>query len=114
MASMRELSEQIVNQTLTNKAAENYRMTPYGAIARPSEIVEDEDSIFRKPLETEGRFNILPLRDMPNGEREFALPLPLAELANAFTAPGRALTQPDFDVEQEALDAGLALMGGPH
>ena len=112
MASMRELSEQIVNQTLTNKAAENYRMTPYGAIARPSEIVEDEDSIFRKPLETEGRFNILPLRDMPNGEREFALPLPLAELANAFTAPGRALTQPDFDVEQEALDAGLALMGG--
>ena len=76
MASMRELSEQIVNQTLTNKAAENYRMTPYGAIARPSEIVEDEDSIFRKPLETEGRFNILPLRDMPNGEREFALPLP--------------------------------------
>jgi len=36
MPSMRELSEQIINQTLTNKTTENYRMTPSGPVRKES------------------------------------------------------------------------------
>ena len=109
MASMRELSEQILGQTILNKETEDYMMTPRGPIRRPAEAVEVEESVFSRPLDMEGRFSILPLRDVPGGEREFALPLPLAEMMNVFTAPGRALTQSDFDPEQEALDFALGV-----
>jgi hypothetical protein len=112
MASMRELSEQILGQTILNKETEDYMMTPRGPIRRPAEAVEVEESVFSRPLDMEGRFSILPLRDVPGGEREFALPLPLAEMMNVFTAPGRALTQSDFDPEQEALDFALGVTGG--
>ena len=112
MASMRELSEQILGQTILNKETEDYMMTPRGPIRRPAEAVEVEESVFSRPLDMEGRFSMLPLRDVPGGEREFALPLPLAEMMNVFTAPGRALTQSDFDPEQEALDFALGVTGG--
>ena len=112
MVSMRELSEQILGQTILNKETKDYMMTPRGPVRRPEEAVQVEESIFTKPLDMEGRFSILPLRDMPDGTREYALPLPMAEMMNAFTAPGRSFMQPDFDAEKEALDTALAFTGG--
>ena len=112
MASMRELSEQILGQTILNKETKDYMMTPRGPVRRPEEAVQVEESIFTKPLDMEGRFSMLPLRDMPDGTREYALPLPMAEMMNAFTAPGRSFMQPDFDAEKEALDTALAFTGG--
>jgi hypothetical protein len=112
MVSMRELSEQILGQTILNKETKDYVMTPRGPVRRPEEAVQVEESIFTKPLDMEGRFSILPLRDMPDGTREYALPLPMAEMMNAFTAPGRSFMQPDFDAEKEALDTALAFTGG--
>jgi hypothetical protein len=112
MVSMRELSEKILGQTILNKETKDYMMTPRGPVRRPEEAVQVEESIFTKPLDMEGRFSILPLRDMPDGTREYALPLPMAEMMNAFTAPGRSFMQPDFDAEKEALDTALAFTGG--
>jgi hypothetical protein len=72
-----------------------------------------------KPLPMEGRFNLLPIREEVPGmgpsvfnKRSAALPGVLAAAVNAFTAPGRAMSQPGFDPNREGVEFGMNVLGG--
>lgn len=66
--------------------------------------------LLNQPLSMDGRFNILPLMDTPQG-RQFAMPGILAGLVNAFTAPGRAM-RGDPVGDEEGMNFALGLLGG--
>ena len=77
------------------------------------------------PLAMEGRYNFLPIMDKPTsvynpntGKNEYqmsgkslALPGFVAGVYNAFTAPGRSMTDQNFNAPEEAVNMGLNLMG---
>lgn len=65
-----------------------------------------------KRLPMEGRFNLLPLRETAPGEREWALPGLVAGAVNAISAPGRSMTEPGFNPEEEAQNFALTFTGG--
>lgn len=74
----------------------------------------DTPKWYERPMDMEGRYTLLPLRDtMPGSvfnEREWAVPGLLAEIANAVTAPGRAISG-QLD-EPDAPNFALNMMGG--
>lgn len=71
---------------------------------------------YARALPMEGRATLLPFKDsMPGSvfnKREFAIPGFLAEAVNAFTAPRRALLDPQFDQGKEGVNFALNFMGG--
>lgn len=78
-----------------------------------------EQPWYQQRLPMEGRYTFLPLRDTQPGlegsvfnEREWALPGLLAEVVNAFTAPGRSLLDPTFNAPEEAANVALNVGGG--
>jgi hypothetical protein len=76
--------------------------------------IESEPKWYERPLETEGRYTFLPLKDTMEGsvfnERQWALPGLLAEAVNAFTAPRRSMT--GLLQEPDAPNMALNMMGG--
>lgn len=71
---------------------------------------------YARALPMEGRATLLPFKDsMPGSvfnKREWAIPGLLAEAINAFTAPSRALLDPQFDTGKEGVNFALNVMGG--
>jgi hypothetical protein len=76
--------------------------------------IEEPKTWYNQPLDMEGRYTLLPLRDTLEGsvmnEREWALPGLLAEAVNAVTAPGRSVTA--GLLEPDAPNFALNMMGG--
>ena len=76
--------------------------------------IDTPQNFYDRPLDMEGRYTFLPLKDTMEGsvfnEREYALPGLLAEAVNAFTAPNRALLG-GLD-EADAPNMALNMMGG--
>jgi len=84
---------------------------------KPEPVYSDipkDDRWYDKALDMEGRYTILPLKDVPSGtgenKREWALPGLLAEAVNAVTAPKRSLTA--GLLEPDAPNFALNMMGG--
>ena len=77
-----------------------------------------EQPWYAKALPMEGRATFLPFRDTMEGsvfnKRELAVPGLLAEVMNAFTAPGRSLlgTDPEFSAGKEGVNMAMNVMGG--
>ena len=73
---------------------------------------------YARALPMEGRATFLPFRDTMEGsvfnKRELAVPGLLAEVMNAFTAPGRSLlgTDPEFSAGKEGVNMAMNVMGG--
>jgi hypothetical protein len=76
--------------------------------------IEQPKTWYNQPLDMEGRYTFLPLRDTLEGsvmnEREWALPGLLTEAVNAVTAPGRSVTA--GLLEADAPNFALNMMGG--
>ena len=71
---------------------------------------------YEQALPMEGRATFLPFQDTLPGsvmnQRSFALPGVIAGAVNAFTAPGRAYSDPNFNPEEEAANFAMTMGGG--
>ena len=71
---------------------------------------------YEQALPMEGRATFLPFQDTLPGsvmnQRSFALPGVIAGAVNAFTAPGRAYRDPNFNPEEEAANFAMTMGGG--
>lgn len=86
------------------------------ALRRFNAIESGDQPWYTRALPMEGRATILPFKDsMPGSvfnKREWAIPGLLAEAINAFTAPKRAYSDPEFDTGKEGVNFALNFMGG--